>query len=286
MNSLFYLNEYHSSDKKKAEFDPVFRCGEIRVGDFILYTGMIYNHLLFLKEGLIRMDCDEFHDRELGRQQCILIPKGANVSLTVLQSGMLLAFIFDMLENPFESHILQSYQAIQSKMSYTFTPVPVREPLTSYLELILCYKDKGLERKQLYRIKEKELFLLLYSCYTQEEVVALLYPLIGMSDFKNFVIKNYPKVRNVAELVRISGMGRTAFDYTFRNVFGVSARQWMLMQIAKQVEYKAMEPDITIKDLIKEFKFDSASHFNRFCRKQFDCTPGELIKKSSKRYFI
>jgi AraC-like DNA-binding protein len=117
-------------------------------------------------------------------------------------------------------------------------------------------------------------------------VVTLLHPVIGMSGFKNFVIRNYHKVKNVAELVHISGMGRTAFDYTFRNEFGVSARQWMLMQIAKQVEYKALKPDITVKDLIREFKFDSASHFNRFCRKQFDCTPGELIKKSSERYFI
>ncbi|MDR0749766.1 MAG: AraC family transcriptional regulator [Tannerellaceae bacterium] len=286
MISLFCLNTYHSGDKKEVEFDPVFKCGEIRIGDFILNTGMIYNHLLFLKEGLIKIDCDGFHDRELSREQCILIPKGANVSLTVLQPGTLQVFIFDILENPFDSHILQSYQALQSKMSYTFTSVPIREPLVSFLELILCYQGKGIEHKLLYRIKEKELFLLLRSCYTHEEVVALLYPLIGMSDFKNFIIKNYPKVRNVAELVRISGMGRTAFDYTFRNIFGVSARQWMLTQMAKQIEYKAMEPDITIKDLIREFKFDSASHFNRFCRKQFGCTPGELIKKSSERYFF
>jgi AraC-like DNA-binding protein len=286
MDTLFYLNEHHSNDKKKSGFDSVFRHGRIAPGDFILNTGMIYNHLLFLKDGLIRMDCNEFYDRELGREQCILIPKGANVSLTVVQPGTLLVFIFDILQNPLESHVLQSYQTAQSKMSYAFTPVPVREPLTSYLELILYYKDKGIEHKLLHEIKEKELFLLLRSCYTQEEIITLLYPVIGMSDFKNFILKNYPKVRNVAELVRISGMGRTAFDYTFRNVFGTSARQWMLTQMARQVQYKALKPEITIKDLIKEFKFDSASHFNRFCRKQFDCTPGELIKNSGKRYFI
>ncbi|MDR1200642.1 MAG: AraC family transcriptional regulator [Tannerellaceae bacterium] len=285
MINLFYLNEYHANDMKKSEFDPVFKYGGIREGDSILNTGMVYNHLLFLKDGLIKINCDEFYDRQLKKEQCILIPKGANISLTVLQSGSLLVFIFDMLKNPFENHVLHSYQTIQSKISYTFTPVPIREPLTSYLELILYYKEKGMDHKQLYEIKERELFLLLHSCYTQEEVITLLYPIIRMSNFKNFVIKNYPKVKNVAELVRISGMGRTAFDYTFRNVFGTSARQWMLTQIAKQVQYKAMEPEITIKDLIKEFKFDSASHFNRFCRKQFDCTPGELIKNSSKSYF-
>ncbi|MDR1403019.1 MAG: AraC family transcriptional regulator [Tannerellaceae bacterium] len=285
MTNLFYLNEYHTHDKKKPEFSSVFRYGEIKVGDAVLNTSMAYNHLLFLKDGSIRMDCDEFCGRELEKEQCILIPKGANISLIVLQPGSLLVFIFDLLQNPFENHVLQSYQTVQSKVSYTFTPVPIREPLTSYLELILYYKNKGIEHKQLYEIKEKELFLLFYTCYTQEEVVALLHPIIGMSTFKNFVIKNYPRAKNVAELVRISGMGRTAFNYTFRNVFGASPRQWMLTQIARQILYKALEPEITIKDLIKEFKFNSASHFNRFCRKQFDCTPGELIKNSSKRYF-
>lgn len=285
MTSLFYFNEHHSDDKKNAEFSPVFKYGEIREGDSILNTGVAYNHLLFLKDGLIKIDCDEFCGRELKKEQCILIPKGANISFTVLQQGTLLVFTFDMLRNPFENYVLQSYKTIQTKISYTFTAIPIREPLTSYLELIIYYKDQGINHNLLYEIKEKELFLLLHSCYTQEEVVTLLHPIIGMSNFKNFIIKNYLKVKNVAELVRISGMGRTAFDYTFRNVFGISARQWMLTQIAKQVQYKAMEPEITIKDLIKEFKFNSASHFNHFCRKQFDCTPGELIKNSSKRYF-
>jgi len=286
MTNLFYFDDHPAGDKENAEFSPVFEYGKIKKGDSVLNTGMIYNHLLFLKEGLIRIDCNEFSDKELKKGQCILIPKGANISFTVLQQGMLLVFAFDMLRNPFESYILQSYKIIQSKLNYTFTPISIKEPLTSYLELIVHYKEKGINHKLLYEIKEKELFLLFHSCYSQEEIVTLLHPIIGMSNFKNFILKNYLKVKNVAELVRLSGMGRTAFDYTFRNFFGTSARQWMLVQIAKQVQYKAMEPEITIKDLIKEFKFNSASHFNHFCKKQFDCTPSELIKNSKKHTFI
>lgn len=286
MTELLYFSEQNSNICNNTEFKGTFNYGKINEGDSVLHTGIIYNHLLFLMDGCVKINCNEFEDKKLNSGECILIAKGSNISCEVLQSGNLIVFIFDILQNPFENYVLQSYKALHTKIPYTFTPIPIREPLISYLDLVVYYKEKGIEHELLHDIKEKELFLLLYSCYTQEEIVMLLHPIIGTSNFKSFIFKNYLKVKNVTELVDLSGMGRTAFDYTFRNVFGISARQWMLQQMAKQIKYKAMEPEITIKDLIKEFKFNSASHFNHFCRKQFDCTPGELIKNSGKHHFI
>ncbi|MDR0429194.1 MAG: AraC family transcriptional regulator [Tannerellaceae bacterium] len=286
MKELLYFNEQKTDIKNDTEFKGVFKCGRINEGDSALHTGALYNHLLFLREGCLKISCDEFADRELRKDECILIAKGSNISYEVLQAGILIVFIFDILQNPFENYILQSCKTLKSKTLYTFIPVSIHEPLIFYLDLFFYYKGKGIEHEILHEIKEKELFLLLYSCYAPEEIVKLLHPIIGGSNFKNFVYNNYLKVKNVTELVDLSGMGRTAFDYTFRNVFGTSARQWMLLQMAKQVKYKAMDPEITIKDLIIEFKFNSASHFNHFCRKQFDCTPKELIKNSAKHQII
>ncbi|MDR0756862.1 MAG: helix-turn-helix domain-containing protein, partial [Tannerella sp.] len=89
---------------------------------------------------------------------------------------------------------------------------------------------------------------------------------------------NYMSVKNVGELASLANMGRTTFDCKFKSVFGTSARQWMLNQIAKHVKAKAMDPDITISDLMEEFNFNSATHFNWFCKRQFHCTPLELIR--------
>jgi AraC-like DNA-binding protein len=70
----------------------------------------------------------------------------------------------------------------------------------------------------------------------------------------------------------------------FREAFGASPRQWILSQIARHVRYRAMDPNVTIRELMSEFKFHSATHFCRFCKQQYGCAPGELLKKSRSEY--
>ena len=130
-----------------------------------------------------------------------------------------------------------------------------------------------------------ELLLIISKFYTRREVALLLYPMIGLSlDFRSFVLQNYLKASNVDDLVQMSGMGRSNFDAKFNREFGMPPRQWMLKQIAKQVRHRASEPVVTIKQMINQFGFNSATHFNRFCRQQFDLTPGELIRQASAEF--
>ncbi|MCD7977088.1 MAG: AraC family transcriptional regulator [Tannerellaceae bacterium] len=106
---------------------------------------------------------------------------------------------------------------------------------------------------------------------------------MGEPNFKNLILKHYKHINSVAELAVIAGMSRTIFDNKFKEVFGMSARKWILQETAKQVRFRAKQPNVTITDLMDEFKFNSATHFNRFCKQYFDCTPGELIRRSRNR---
>jgi AraC-like DNA-binding protein len=252
----------------------------MKTGDALDKVDASYNHLLFVKEGVISIDCDEFTGRKVKKQECILIPKATKTSCRALQDSALLVMTFDVLKNVCDKVMLQSYRAQYGQFAYNFSPTPIRYPLTSFVDLLIAYLNGGIECEHLHEIKEKELFLVLRRCYSREEIINLMYPIIGISDFKGLILQNYLKVESVTELVEMSGMRRTAFDMKFREVFGLSARQWMLRQIAKHVRYKAMDPDTTIREIMSEFKFNSATHFCRFCRQQFDCTPGELLRKS------
>ncbi len=286
MESLFYLYEQNACNNPKSDCKSEYKWSDIKKGEKVFDVDTSYNHLLFLKEGKICIKCNDYQSIEITGGEFILIHKTSKTFIEVIETGVLLVFTFDVPRHVTDNLMLQSYKGIQNKTVYEFTPIVLRDPLLSFVEVLIQYLQKGIGGDLLCEIKERELFLLLRSCYTPEEIVKLLHPIIGVSDFKNFVLKNYQKVKNVTELVTLSGMGRTAFDYTFREVFGMSARQWMLKQIAQQVLYKAMEPEITIKDLMKEFKFNSATHFNRFCKKQFNCTPTELIQKSCEKQFF
>jgi AraC-like DNA-binding protein len=160
--------------------------------------------------------------------------------------------------------------------------LPLRKPLEDFLDTMVYYLGEGLNCEHLHEIKEKELFLLLRAFYNRTELSKLFHEILGESDFRSLIVQNYMKVKSIGELASLANMGRTTFDSKFKSVFGVSARQWILGQTAKQVRMKAMDPDITICDLMTEFNFNSATHFNWFCRKQFQCTPLELIRNSQK----
>jgi AraC-like DNA-binding protein len=190
---------------------------------------------------------------------------------------------FDILQSICDKAMLQSYQPLHRQMKYTFSPTPIRHPLTIFIELLMVYLQGDINCEHLHEIKEKEFFLVLRRCYSKEEIIHLLYPIIGTSDFKSFIFQNYKNVLSITELAELSGMGRTAFDAKFREEFGLSARQWILQEMAKHIRYKAMEPEATIRNLMTEFKFNSATHFYRFCKQQFNCTPGELLRNSRAR---
>jgi AraC-like DNA-binding protein len=280
MANLFYLEDHTSCHRYKSDFQRGFKFSEMKAGQTLEMVDSAYNHLLFLKEGLLDLSCNEFSNRKIKKQECILIPKAAMTSGKALVDSVLLVMTFDVLQNVCDKVMLSSYRSIQGQHTYNFTPTPVRYPLTSFVELLINYLKGGIDCEHLHEIKEKEFFLVLRRCYSREEIMNLLHPIIGISDFKSFILQNYSGVESVSELADLSQMGRTAFDIKFREVFGMSARQWMLGQMAKHIRYKAMDPEINIRSIMNEFKFNSPTHFYRFCKQQFNCTPGELLKNS------
>jgi AraC-like DNA-binding protein len=252
----------------------------LKKGTAIKEMSTSYNHLMFLRGGLMNIHCNEVMNCLLQQEECILIPRSETMSCEILQDSSLMVMSFDVLHNVCDKVLLQSYRPYVTNAKYSFTPAPIRYPMSAFLDLVAVYLNGGIGCEHLHEIKQKEFFLVLRRCYSKEEIMNLLYPIIGISDFKNFILQNYQRVDNVGELADMAGMGRTAFDGKFREIFGLSTRQWILKRMAAQIQHKIMDPEVTIKDIMKEFGFNSATHFNRFCKQQFHCTPGELLKRS------
>ncbi|MDR1500555.1 MAG: helix-turn-helix transcriptional regulator [Tannerellaceae bacterium] len=108
----------------------------------------------------------------------------------------------------------------------------------------------------------------------------LFYPIIGKSfDFRTLIMDNYLKIHHVDELAHLSGMGRTNFDSKFKEEFGTSPHQWIMKQKAKHVRNGLAEPDATFSDIMRKYNFNSATHFTRFCKQQFGCTPTDMVRQ-------
>ena len=108
----------------------------------------------------------------------------------------------------------------------------------------------------------------------------MFYPIIGKSiDFKDFIMNNYTKVNNIEKLISLSNLGRSYFFARFNEVFGMTAKQWMLKQRNQLILKKLTEPGVCIKDVIEELGFESQGYFGRYCKQHFGCTPKQLIKR-------
>ncbi|MDR1602968.1 MAG: AraC family transcriptional regulator [Tannerella sp.] len=278
---IFYKKEHLSCISYKTEESDGFRHVKVAAGGKIEFYSAKAHSLVFLLDGLIYFDGTDAPDRRLIPREAMLIPKGYTYTYDVREDSEMVIFSFKILRSVcdklFIQRMLEHNENFEPLGTLSFRP-----PLENFLDTLVFYLNEGLNCEHLHEIKEKELFLLLRAFYTRRELSKLFHEILGESDFRSLIVQNYMKVKSIGELASLANMGRTTFDSKFKSVFGISARQWILVQTAKQVRMKAMDPDITINDLMTEFNFNSATHFNWFCRKQFQCTPLELIRNCQK----
>jgi AraC-like DNA-binding protein len=238
--------------------------------------------IIFLLEGKAIANCNEFKNQTINRNEFVFFPKLSNASLRTCSDCRIVVFSFFALKTSCEKHAFQSYWRLFPNLSYKFEALPFRTPLIEFFDLLLLYIQKNVNCIHLHEIKHQELFLILHTQYPKEELANLFYPIIGKSfDFRSLVLDNYLKISRIDELAHLSGMGRTNFDNKFKQEFGTSPHQWILKQKAKHVCNSLSEPDSTFSDVMRKYNFNSATHFTRFCKQQFGCTPTELVKKLS-----
>lgn len=280
LNKLLYVNEHQSCKNYQVEIDTGFKYLEVPPGTHVYEPKLQYNNVVILIEGECIISCNQYDNRKISSSEMVLLPRGALVDAYTQKDCKLLLFSFGMVRNVCDVNMLQSYYDLCNDVHYDFTPLEIRHPLNEFIDLLVFCLKSGMNCAHLHEIKHKEFFLYLRGFYTKEEIVQLFFPIMGKKlKFKDMVLKNYSKAENVEELIKLLKMSKNAFYAKFSKEFGMSPRQWMLKQIRHQVFIKAAIPNITIKELMDLFNFDSPVQFNRFCMREFNCTPGELIKQ-------
>lgn len=280
LNKLLYIQEHLSCRNYREKQENGFKYIEFEKNEVILEKEIIWNHIVFLIEGECVINYNQFKDRKFEAGSIILLPKTATVKIEVTAGSRLLSLSFGIPLNLCDKFALQSLTELCSKFDYNFEPIDIRYPLPPFLELVThCLKQK-MDCGHFHSLLQQELFFLLRGFYTKEELARLFYPILATElSFKDFIIENCAKVNNVNELISLSNMGKCNFNSKFKQMFGVTAKQWLLKQRDQRILNKVMTSETTIRELMEEFNFDSQAHFTHYCKQHFDCTPRELIIK-------
>ena len=238
------------------------------------------NYLLFFLKGDFTICCNQFHNKLFHAGEMILIPRSSRLKGFAETDSSLLSMFFDIPAENCDKLILQSLSNVCNNIKYDFSPIKIRYPLTLFLEVLTHCIKNGMSCAHLHGLMQREFFFLLRGFYEKQEIAALFHPIIGKEvDFKDFVMHNHTKVDNIEQLISLSNMGRSCFFIKFNEVFGMTAKQWMLKQKNQRILEKMTKPGVCIKDIIEELGFDSQGNFNRYCKQHFGCTPKQLIEQ-------
>lgn len=280
--NLLYVNEHLTCGKYLKEIDTGFFYQEFKKGTTRgVEQETMKNYLIIILEGRIRLNYNLWKNKIISSGEFFLVAQGSQISGECLEDVRILTLAFEAPTTSCEKLNFQHLTELADSMEYYFEPLPVRYPLDIFCELMIYYLKQKANCGHLHETKHNELFLCLRYFYSKEELAGLFYPILSQSfDFQRFVLENYGNVKSAKELMELSHMSKSAFYAKFREVFGVTIKQWLTNKKLIRMINKAAEPGITVKQLMIEFDFDTLSHLQAYCKHNFKCTPTLLIKKA------
>lgn len=239
------------------------------------------NCILFVLEGVIELSCDEYVGRPFKAGSMVFLPQSSHLCGRLITDGKLIILVFDSrVVAPNDKYSLSQYAPHCSRVTYDFRGLTLRAPLYDYLQLLEIYLRRGMNSVQLHELKRQELFFIFQTAYSPIEMAEFFYPILDKDlDFRANVLAKYRMGYSIKEFAEELSMHEKYFPKKFKQVFGISFYQWMLAQKATHVKRKLTHPQTTIKEVVQEFGFSNFAHFNRFCKKQFGCTPTSLVKQ-------
>jgi AraC-like DNA-binding protein len=157
----------------------------------------------------------------------------------------------------------------------------------SYLNCLAMLLNDGLYCGYLLELKLKEFLYILRYYYPLQELKDFFASILS-DDFKFLmhVMKNYDPTLTVDDLVKKMHYSLSGFEKRFKKVFDMPPSQWLQAQKARAVYHEINCTTKTSSELGYEFGFSSPSHFNNFCKRVFNNSPGNIRKKNQANFHL
>lgn len=207
---LFYLSEhtscYHYSKCMQEgfryyKFDEELNHEEQLVEDCIL----------FVLKGNLRLSCNGFQ-LTISEGKMVFLCRDSLFSMCVQESCEVITAMFKGGVWPCQKASFSELYHLKDVIEYNMEPLEIRDRLSKFLELLVCYLEDGANCIHFHEIKLKELFWNIRFYYSKPELANFFYTIIGQSqDFKNKVLDNYKRCRTVKELASACGISISTF---------------------------------------------------------------------------
>lgn len=280
---LYYDQQQQCKDCKEID-NPAFRYVESPAGERIVFKNNSTYTMVFILSGEALISCNEFINVPFKPGELTIFPISSScVWETVTDAtGIVLEAKGNL--NPCDRKLVKYYADQFLNVKPTFRGMPIKPRMLELLSSIKNYIEDGIRCPHMYHAKEAELASIFKAYYSTEELAPFFLPIIvDTQEFKYFIMQNYLKVKGVAEFVDLSGLTVSTFNRKFKAHFGTTPYQWMTKQKSKHILHELTSGDKKIADIMREYHFQNASHFNHYCHSILGATPTELRSQNRQK---
>lgn len=240
------------------------------------------NYLVFFLSGKAKISSNLFDEVLFNEGDIFFLPRMSECQIKILDETKTLVHTFSHSScnstRCILSHLYFYSQNSANEVSYNckIKAVPAFQP---YAKSVLAFLDDNFNDSSLWYIKHQEAIRILKNYYDRDELRSFLRPMLHESvPFQSLVYTYAKYAHNVEELANLCGYGIVNFRKTFKKQFGIPAFQWLQTEKAKRIRHALTTSELSIKEITHEYDFQSASHFNRFCKQYLGDIPSQIRK--------
>ncbi|MDR0988109.1 MAG: AraC family transcriptional regulator [Prevotellaceae bacterium] len=265
---------------KKSEGVFVYR--HHRAGQHFAAEKQAQNCMLFLLNGDLLMNSNEYPGTTLKAKQFVLQAIGSKVELLALTDVEYLLYWFTELPVICE----EQYKEIinRSEVPLTYTPLTFNSKLSHLFSGLVEYlNEQPVSCGKYIQLKSQELIYILTTYYPMQQMSMFFHPISAYTEsFHYFIMQNYDKVKNVEEFAHLGGYTTTTFRRLFKNMYGIPVYEWILDKKREGILEDLQFTKQRISAISARYGFDSLSHFAHFCKDSFGDTPRSLRKRTAR----
>lgn len=281
--ALMNKNEHLTCSYYSTTSNWIFKVLNVKAGEIITRKYIDRTFLVFLVDGNLCIEYGHNMSVNFLSRNIFLLPKNFEVSFQVKTDSIILLCSFT---NDIGLCSRFSLQELEKHLSgivnfYDICFLPFNSHLSMFSDFLVQTLTEGFSCIHYQNLKRDELFIYLRVGYEKEKLALFFHPILGQDmDFKDFVLSNYKKVRDVQALAEKSNLSLRTFNRRFKETFHVSAQRWLLDRRAESVLKDIQKSDMTFNEIAEKYTFSSLSYFAAFCKKHYGKTANELRKSA------
>jgi len=263
--------------------DCTFRLVDVKKGDSTTKNNG-NNYLMFFLKGKVNVSSNLFTKEEFAAGDVLFLPHHSDGLFKVKEDAQIIVHNFSNATRCLLSYLRIDNQNVADKILYT-CKLHIVPAFIPYFDSVLTYlrEEEDKDNSSIWFLKHQEAIHIFSMYYTKKELYSFFRPMLHESiPFKSLVFSHAKYANNVNELAELCGHGIVNFRRIFREQFGIPVFEWLQQEKSKRVLHAILATESPFKEILNDYNFTSASHFNKFCKKYFGDTPTNIRKNKDR----